>query len=174
MKNISLQSKNFKGKIVGGATYFHKSALHLLGTTHQKMIKTAVELNRNKQKWNVVKFHKQFCNKLSFLDYQSFSDFEFPCLKFSYQTDLEYLTFKSRKHSNINPPILHRKELLMDPSHPNFIKFCNLTKTLEKLGAFENITKLGTKLRWEDELSRLFILIKNHEAQIIENKLNAS
>ena len=53
-------------------------------------------------------------------------------------------------------------------------KFESLTKTLEKFGAFKNITKLGTKLRWEDELNRLGIVVKDHKAKLIGNKLNVS
>ena len=39
---------------------------------------------------------------------------------------------------------------------------------------FKNITKLGTKLRWEDELNRLGIVVKDHKAKLIGNKLNVS
>lgn len=172
MENRPFKNIIFKGKVVGRAAYFHQSALHLIDSAHLEAIKKATELNQHNCDWNVVKFDKKNEQKLSFLDYQRFDEFEFPCLKLSYQIDLDELTFKSRKHSNVNPPVLHRKELLIDPNHPNFKKFKDFTKTLENLGAFENITKLGTKLRWESELSRLFIATKDHKANLIENKLD--
>ncbi len=174
MGNWPFKSVVFKGKVVGGAAYFHQSALHLINIDHLDAIQKAKRLNHHNSNWNVVKFDKNNNQKLSFLDYQDFDEFEFPCLKHSYQIDLDSLTFKSRKHSTANPPVLHRKELLIDPNHPNFKKFTDLTRTLEKFGAFENITKLGTKLRWEDELSRLFISTKDHKAYLIENKFDVS
>lgn len=164
--------KNFKGKVVGGAMYVHKSAFHLLNNYRLDIISQADQLNHIHCKWNVVKFDSKFKKRLSFLDYQDFDEFEFPTLDQSYQIDLDDLTFKSRQHSNTNPPLLHRKELLIDPNHYNFRKFYEFTKVLEKLGAFENVNKLGTKLRWEAELSRLSISIKNHKANFIKNKLN--
>ena len=69
---------------------------------------------------------------------------------------------------------MHRKELLIDPARSDYQKFESLTKTLEKFGAFKNITKLGTKLRWEDELNRLGIVVKDHKAKLIGNKLNVN
>jgi len=50
------------------------------------------------------------------------------------------------------------------PNHPDRAKFLNLTAQLEDLGAFKNIVKLGTKHRWEDELTKLNIVIKDHVA----------
>jgi len=164
--------KKFKGKVVGGAVYVHKSAFYLLNNDQLDLISLANQLNHIHCKWNVVKFDSKFKKRLSFLDYQDFDEFEFPTLDQSYQIDLDDLTFKSRQHSNTNPPLLHRKELLIDPNHHNFRKFYEFTKVLEKLGAFENINKLGTKLRWEAELSRLSISIKDHKANFIKNKLN--
>ena len=164
----------FKGKVVGGASYFHQSAIHLIDNYYRDLIARASVLQANSCKWNVVKFDNQDSNRLSFLKYQSFDDYAFPSLEKSYQVNLKKLTFKSRNHSKTNPPVLHRKELLIDPAHSDYQKFESLTKTLEKFGAFKNITKLGTKLRWEDELNRLEIIVKDHKAKLIGNKSNVS
>ena len=164
----------FKGKMVGGASYFHQSALHIIDSQYRDLIARASILNENLCKWNVVKFDNQDSNRLSFLKYQSFDDFAFPCLEKSYQVNLNELTFKSRNHSEKNPPVLHRKELLIDPSYHNYEIFCKLTKELEKLGAYKNITKLGTRLRWEEELQRLGIIVQGHEIKIIGDIINVS
>jgi len=173
---VSNHSKKslFKGKVVGGASYFHQSALHIIDSQYRDLIAKASILNENSCKWNVVKFDNQDSNRLSFLNYQSFDDYAFPCLEKSYQANLNELTFNSRNHSKTNPPVLHRKELLIDPAHSDYQKFESLTKTLEKFGAFKNITKLGTKLRWEDELNRLGIVVKDHKAKLFGNKSNVS
>ena len=174
MPKIYSDKSLFKGKVVGGASYFHQSALHIIDSQYRDLIAKASILNENSCKWNVVKFDNQDSNRLSFLKYQSFDDFAFPCLEKSYQVNLNELTFKSRNHSKTNPPVLHRKELLIDPARSDYQKFESLTKTLEKFGAFKNITKLGTKLRWEDELNSLGIVVKDHKAKLIGNKLNVS
>ena len=174
MTRNQLKKIPFKGKLVGGASYFHKSAIHIINNHFRELISKASTLNENSCKWNVVKFDNQDSNRLSFLKYQSFDDFAFPCLEKSYQVNLNELTFKSRNHSKTNPPVLHRKELLIDPARSDYKKFESLTKTLEKFGAFKNITKLGTKLRWEDELNRLGIVVKDHKAKLNGNKLNVS
>ena len=166
MPKIYSDKSLFKGKVVGGASYFHQSALHIIDSQYRDLIAKASILNENSCKWNVVKFDNQDSNRLSFLEYQCFDDYEFPCLEKSYQANLKELTFKSRKHSKTNPPVLHRKELLIDPARTDYQKFESLTKTLEKFGAFKNITKLGTKLRWEDELNRLGIVVKDHKANL--------
>jgi DNA phosphorothioation-associated putative methyltransferase len=164
----------FKGKLVGGASYFHQSAIHIINNHFRELISRASTLNENSCKWNVVKFDSQDSDRLSFLKYQSFDDFAFPCLEKSYQIHLNDLTFKSRNHSKKNPPVLHRKELLIDPFHHNYEKFCKLTKELEKLGAFKNIIKLGTKLRWEEELQSLGVIVQGHEIKTIGDILNGS
>jgi len=173
VNNYSLNSI-FKGKVVGGASYFHQSAIHKIDDIYKDLITKASALNENLCKWNVVKFDNQDNHRLSFLKYQSFDNYEFPCLEKSYQVNLNELTFKSRNHSKINPPVLHRKELLIDPACLNYQKFKSLTQTLEKFGAFKNITKLGTKLRWDDELNRLGIIVKDHKAVLNGNISNVS
>ena len=173
VNNYSLNSL-FKGKVVGGASYFHQSAIHIIDDIYKDLIAKASILNENSCKWNVVKFDNQDSHRLSFLKYQSFDNYEFPCLEKSYQVNLNELTFKSRNHSEKNPPVLHRKELLIDPSYHNYEIFCKLTKELEKLGVFKNITKLGTRLRWEEELQRLGIIVQGHEIKIIGDIINVS
>lgn len=147
--------------------YSHISALPVLPDQYRSVIEVAIELNSDFDTWNVVKFNLNDTEKLSLLEYDNFDMTEFPCLHHSCQIDLKMETLKLRKHSSKNPPVLHRKELLVHPEYPELTKFKNLTLQLEKLGAFANIVKLGTKLRWQDELKRLKISVKNHEATSI-------
>lgn len=162
---MSTQQNNnppFKGKTIGGYMYAHKSALPLISKEQKHLLKQCEFLIPNFKFWNVVKFNLKDNNKLSFLRYESFEELEFPTLIESCQVDLMLKTAKIRNHSATNPPVLHRKELLMHPDHPELEKFQSLTTELQRLGAFKNIVKLGTKLRWQDELDRLNIVIKDH------------
>jgi DNA phosphorothioation-associated putative methyltransferase len=156
----------FRGKIIGGFMYAHKSALPFLSQKYSQSLNKSLQLFNDFKLWNVVKFNLKDDTKLSFLEYGSFEENEFPCLIQSCQVDNKTQTIKIRKHSTSNPPVLHRKELLMRPDHPALAKFQNLTLQLESLGAFKNIVKLGTKTRWEDELSELNIMVKDHVATL--------
>lgn len=160
---------SFKGKVVGGAVYIHKSALHLIALEQKALITETKNLREFCHFWNVVKFDKKDKHKFSLLDYQSFDDYEFPSLNSSYQINLKTRSYSSRNHSKTNPPILHRKELLIPPEDLRLEKFTKLTSMLEKLGAFKNINRLGTKLKWEEELKRLNIVVQNHQAKLLRN-----
>lgn len=154
----------FKGKNIGGFIYVHKSALPLLSQKHLQSMNNSLNLLSDFRLWNVVKFRLKDDVKISFLEYENFEENQFPCLAQSCQVDLKLQTIKIRKHSTSNPPVLHRKELLIHPDHPDLAKFQILTLQLENMGAFKNIVRLGTKTRWADELSRLNIIVTDHVA----------
>ena len=105
----------FKGKVVGDARYVHKDAIELLDPVEAKAVKSAAELVENNQGWNVVKIELKHANKISLLDYEDFKINAFPALLNSCQVDLKNKSFTKRNYSPNNPPILHRKELLINP-----------------------------------------------------------
>ena len=157
----------FKGKLIGGVHYFHKSALNLVDSQILPKIHKSIDSVGDKFDWNVVKFDRTTA-EISLLDYESFEESEFPALLKSCQINISTGNFKIRNHSANNPPILHRKELLLPPSNENFKLYEKLTRDLEKIGAFANITRLGTKISWDLELSNLGITVKNHEVVDLE------
>ena len=105
----------FKGKIVGDSRYVHKDAVELLDPIEVKAVKSATKLIEKSQGWNVVKIELNQSNKISFLDYEDFKNNAFPSLLNSCQINLENKTSTKRNYSPNNPPILHRKELLINP-----------------------------------------------------------
>lgn len=155
--------KKFNGKIVGGAQYVHLDALNLLTQEQQGKVSIALSIIDEHLKWNVIKFDLKNNFKISLLLYEDFKTHEFPALLKSFQIDLSNLSFASRKHSVKNPPILHRKELLISPKHADIEKFTSLTEQLEKIGAFANISKFGTKVPWQENLKRLGINVFDHK-----------
>jgi len=165
---------NFKGKRVGGFMYIHKSGQKLIASNYSDAIKKSLPLLSDFVTWNVIKLNIKNPEQLSFLEYESFEQAEFPILFRSCQIDLKLRKIQIREHSKNNPPVLHRKELLVHPNHPDREKFLSLTAQLEDLGAFRNIVKLGTKHRWEDELTELNIVIKDHVATQRDRPLNVS
>ena len=108
--------KNFKGKLVGTIQYFHRSSLNLLSSETQTLVEVADKVVDGRFNWNVVKLDQKTLD-MSLLDYESFEESAFPALLKSCQVNLTQKTFKIRNHSADNPPILHRKELLLPPEH---------------------------------------------------------
>jgi len=164
-----LNMEDFRGKVVGDAKYLHKSAINLLSLEYTSKIKDCVTIVGEKHNWNVIKINLKETHKISLLDYEDFSENACPALLNSCQVDVSKKTFSVRNHSHSNPPILHRKELLLPPDDKNQSKFQELTSNLEVIGAFKRITKLGTKKSWETELKNLGIKIVEHKIFDLED-----
>ena len=151
------------GKIVGEAQYLHKSAIAQLDNPTLNKVLKAKALCDDALAWNVIKIDLKDAHRISLLEYSDFERDAFPILLSSRIIDLATDVVKSRQYSASNPPILHRKELLVESSFPGYSSFKSLTQELEELGAFENIVELGTKQRWEQALRELGIEIKDHQ-----------
>ena len=98
---------------------------------------------------NVLKInlHKQ---KLSFLQYLNFESDPFPTLNGSWTVDPQKGTVSFRSYSSsLNPPILHRKELLVHVNHPGRYKWVSVTKMAEELGLFATSSPIGFRENWE-------------------------
>ena len=158
------------GKVVGEAQYFHKSAVSMLADVEKAKLLKCLDLIDATTLWNVVKFDLKDPNKVSFLEYSNFSDDAFPVLLNGTNIDLSLKTIKHRAYSLSNPPVLHRKELLLPPSDPNRVKYVALTEELEELGAFINVSELGTKQRWLKRLEELGIEIFEHEIRVSDQE----
>ena len=70
----------FKGKVVGGAIYAHKSTIPALGLSFVEKSEVASSIVKDGTHWNVVKFDQKDQNKLSLLLYEDFAKAEFPAL----------------------------------------------------------------------------------------------
>ena len=66
----------FKGKVVGGAVYVHKSAIQALGSSFVEKYEAASTIVDKNTQWNVVKFDQKDPNKLSLLLYEDFAKAE--------------------------------------------------------------------------------------------------
>ena len=162
----------FKGKVVGDARYIRKDAIALIDPIEKTTVTSAAELVEKNQNWNVVKIDLKQANKVSFLDYEDFETNAFPALLNSCQVDLENKSSATRNYSPNNPPILHRKELLINPLVNELEKYTSLTKELEDLGAFSNSIKIGTKQNWEAELKTLGIRVEDHRVVPIDKPVS--
>jgi DNA phosphorothioation-associated putative methyltransferase len=147
------KSKNTKnppivGKRVGGALYVHKDALGLLANE-------AVTVEKAKScapsvRWNVAKVEK---SSVSLLLYEPFET-DFPALLASTKVDLVSGVVTHADYSKrANPPILHRKELLLAPNDPRLPKFRALTSAAEDHDLFAEPNKIGTRAAWNAKIA---------------------
>lgn len=141
------------GKRVGDELYVHLSAVQLLADTeHRKRIESALMLvpEGKDAAPNVAKLNAR-TGKLSLLAYPGFEQEPFPELQAAWTFAPGELKSPAYRHyqDSLNPPILHRKELLVGEDHPERGRWERLTKTAEELGLFDDTTTIGFRLNWE-------------------------
>ena len=99
---------------------------------------------------NVFKINNR-TDRLSLLTYVDFEESAFPELAESWTFGpglAESPLFRSYS-SSLNPPILHRKELLVLPSHPSRPQWEDCTRAAEGLGFFDDPITIGFRLNWQ-------------------------
>ncbi len=136
-------------KIVGADKYIHLSSLKKLTDDELSLIEEAlIRISQDKPPgFNIVRIHKSL-EHISLLNYPLFDE-PFPVLKESWRVDLETgeIGYRTYEHS-LNPPILHRKELLLPEDHPRYQEYKTLTETAESIGLFDEPTKIGYQRQW--------------------------
>ncbi len=63
---------------------------------------------------------------------------------------------------SLNPPILHRKELLLPADHPRRAEFAALTEACEAIGLFDEPTRIGYRRQWLDLVREKGYRIEDH------------
>lgn len=151
------------GKKVLNNIYWHYSLTDAQESEMQQIVKAAeilAHLNPGHD-YNVIKYDGK-SSSLSLLWYPNFFEEPFPALETSFRIDLATQRVEKRNYqTSLNPPILHRKELLLGSDSPNIGQFKQLTETAEQLGLFENPIKIGFKQTWD-------ALIRDKGFQIID------
>ena len=153
------------GKKLPDAIYIHDSTLPQLPDKLRNVILAIGKaLKIPREQWNLIKLsRKQF--SLSLLHYPTFEEESYPALKQSVTVDLQKLTHKVTDYTNYdNPPILHRKETMVLPDHPQYEEFKQITEEGEQAGLYENSRHIGFKASWE-------ALINAHGYELVDGRL---
>ena len=149
-----------RGKHAGGFSYYHTDLIVQVPGAWEFLQKTR-ELFKPASDFNVVRLSH---SRLSFLLYERFS-LPFPALRTSLFCELgsgaSRLTDFSRRR---NPPILHRKQLLLPADHPLVPDAVRLTRRLEDLGAFTGVRTIGTREGWRSRLQALGLTLEEVES----------
>jgi len=109
---------------------------------------------------NVVRFDSDGVTAL--LQYEDFDTAPFPALRTAWRVDGEGGVGMRRFDRGDNPPILHRKELLLAPNDPRREVFARLTAELEALGLFQEPRRIGRRREWQQRLAAAGVRIEGH------------
>ena len=132
---------------------------------HIALIERAISIGQShsEPEFNVVKIGRDG-RSVALLLYPRFFDDAFPTLARSTTIDTIGESVRTRTYNiQQNPPILHKKELLLDPRHPKRRMFELLTEQLEIRNLKPNKPGLGFKRHWETYLGIMGVAVKNHQ-----------
>ncbi len=102
--------------------------------------------------------------KVSFLKYREFESIAHPELLYSVRVYLPTASFSIRDYTkSTNPPVLHRKDGLVDSLHPRYEEFAALTLQEEKLGLLSRVD-IGTREGWN-------AILAEHGVRVIDHSL---
>lgn len=149
-----LKSTN-RGKHVGSFSYYHISLIRRIPKAASRL-DTIRELHKDEHPpFNVIKLNRT--HRISLLHYEPFTT-PFPALLTVVSFDLHRGTTRVIDYTQrANPPLLHRKELLLSADDPIVPQARELTTRLETLGAFADTRSIGTRLGWHRRLTALGI-----------------
>jgi DNA phosphorothioation-associated putative methyltransferase len=138
------------GKHVAGKHYVHVSVLPLLSERDQALTRQAIDVSglAPELQFNVIRVSDDG-DEVALLAYPGFYEEPFPALAASWRFHAASQSLRFRDYSqSLNPPILHRKELLIAADHADYERFAELTRAAEALGLFENPTQIGYRSTW--------------------------
>lgn len=160
------------GKTVSSHTYFHIASLEgWLEAEERDQVEAASRLNQIEpgRDFNVVKLERHR-SSLSLLDYPDFFGIAFPVLCRAWTVDLGPGAVRFRTFADsLNPPILHRKELLLPADHPRRAEFEALTQAAEAIGLFDDPLRIGFQRPWEALLTQRGYRVVGHALVPIGN-----
>ena len=147
------------GKRVGAALYVHRAAVSWLSPELLERLVMSIRV-AGKIDWNVAKIGS---GGASLLVYEDFDEVAFPALLRSTAVDLNGGKATTVDYaSRANPPILHRKELLLAPDDPRRPTFAALTRTAEEHGLFRQPNRIGTRRAWSKLIDDAGLELRGH------------
>ena len=161
------------GKRLPGALYVFRDDESNLGAELNQLLAQLAVVFEGGPQFNVVKFRTDEL-KVSFLSYPEFMNDAHPSLHHALTIDLASGTARRTDYAtNLNPPILHRKEAFLVPEHPKRALFASLTTAEEAEGLYDQTATIGFKLNWERLLEEKGLVVEGHALRKVETKGNA-
>ncbi|MFL6310463.1 MAG: DNA phosphorothioation-associated putative methyltransferase [Terriglobales bacterium] len=149
------------GKKLPDALYLHRSAEDQIGALLRLLVFAARQIV-GEVDYNVLKISMDG-RSISFLRYDDFDHDAHPALRYSVRIYLPRAEYSIRDYSHsLNPPVLHRKEMLVDPLHESYKAFCELSTKEEQLGLLSR-ADIGRRQEWLAVLAEKGVTIEGHE-----------
>jgi DNA phosphorothioation-associated putative methyltransferase len=156
------------GKVLPDAMYFHATAIRALPPLLRVYVGCGAALVGTVPA-DVVKLHRQQ-RKVSYLFYPEFERDPHPALQASLRADLRTFDIRFRDfRGSANPPILHRKETLLNPDHPLYQKFARLTAQEEKADLL-GVPGIGRRAAWDKLLHEEGWKLSGHRLLKVGNR----
>lgn len=150
------------GKVLPTAIYLHRDTEVCTTGPLGRLLESLAQTHQVTDDFNVVKFRRNV-PRISFLCYPQFFETAHPALEKSVSIDLiTGKSFRMGYRDNINPPILHRKELFLSPDHPQWSLFASLSADEDRAGLFENSSLIGFRLNWQRLLESRNLTLDGH------------
>lgn len=150
------------GKRLPSALYLHADALGQLPPILRVLDGAARRLIGDVEASTVVKLHLDR-PAVSYLEYPDFDTDPHPALRSGYLVTLDRLRCDFRDYSrHANPPILHRKELLLAADDPRAARFAALTRQEQRAGLYEQPDAIGTQRAWQRLLDARGLRYRGH------------
>ena len=151
-------------KTIAGRIYIHKDNVELLDGVYTKQVAMAESMLQERlPEYTIIRLETG-TTCLSLLNYPHIEDEPFPVLKESWRVDLEVGEIGYRTYeSSFNPPILHRKELLLTADHPRRQEYSDLTDSAEALGLFDDSTRIGYQRQWYQLIREKGYRVEGHQ-----------
>ncbi len=152
------------GKTVAGRRYLH---VDLLGQMEPLLVEQvaaarAVLEGVAAARFNVVRVDSDG-KAVAFLHYPGFFDEPFPALLESWLVETASGRISYRTYADsLNPPILHRKELLLPADAPRRAEYAALTAMAESIGLFDDPRRIGYRAQWEARMAEAGYRIAGH------------
>jgi len=151
------------GKKLPDALYIHRTAEEEMGALLRLLVFAARQIV-GEVDYNVLKVSTDG-RSVSLLRYDAFEEQAHPALRYSVRVYLPRAEYSIRDYSDSpNPPVLHRKEMLIDPLHPSYKTFCELSSQEEELGLLSR-NDIGTKQAWLAILAEKGLTIEGHRVR---------
>ena len=150
------------GKLLPDALYVHHTAVNRLPSVLRVYEGCGHQLAGSVDRLTLVKLFRRRA-RVSFLAYEDFDGIAHPALQTSIIADLKCLDLHFRDYTrSSNPPVLHRKELLVADDYPRRPSFARLTAREECFGLLDSPAAIGTREQWHAVLSARHLVVRGH------------
>jgi DNA phosphorothioation-associated putative methyltransferase len=153
------------GKRVAQRTYAHFLLIAQLPQDDRQLIEAAIQISglESGEHFHVVRINSEHA-EVALLSYPTFFEELFPSLLASWRVHLPTKTVRFRDYSSsLNPPILHRKELMLPASHPDQGWLKRVTELAESIGLFDDPVRIGFRSQWTELVASKGYIVVGHE-----------